>query len=142
RIGLYDDTLPVQIAVVAELKKDYTLAEIAKISKNIFPKFAQMGLINSDDFKEKIMNGEIIDLKKMKEEKEKAIKFFPDTGSITKDKIEQLEKEIKKYNEIKKKHQIIADIINKWALKLKEYENKKVNEITQKQKTQPMEGGG
>lgn len=46
RVGLYRGDLPIQIAVVAELKLKYSLAEIAKIAQKLLPEIEREGNIN------------------------------------------------------------------------------------------------
>ena len=59
RIGLYDDSLPVQIAVTAKLKENYTLKEIAETAENIRPILIEC-FNKNDDIENKLSDDKIL----------------------------------------------------------------------------------
>lgn len=128
RIGQYHDTLPIQIAVVAELKEKYTLSDIAKISRQIIPQIIQIrekgnlkDKISTDKFpkfKELIIQNYIID------ENLPMIEENESNSNVLKKYI-SAEKKAKKIMEDRKAIMISENFLNIWKEKEHEYENLK-----------------
>ena len=121
RIGLYDESLPIQIAVVSEIKNEFSLKSISEVADMLIPKLSSLDIsYRSPDlfqsFKKKLIN-EIINKMNQKEYENLNIKNIKKMLILEEENFIQLKKMqrsitiAKKYIEIWRKKAIELDDI-------------------------------
>lgn len=126
RVGLYHETLPIQIATAAELKMKYTLSEIAEVTKEILPH-----VVDDDRHIEKA-------IKKVKEnkgwasadDKEKVVDIASKSvagikQADTRSEVEKAEKILLDFMKDEKRSILLDEYRIKWGYYKKSYESHK-----------------
>lgn len=129
RIGKYDDTLPIQIAIVSELKNNYTLDDISKISSVLLPKliefknqgklFQKIAPNSFYEFKEKIIQEVITENKTKKSE---ILNLNNKQSSEVLKKYINAEKKAKEIAEKKKMILLTENYLKSWKEKFERYQ--------------------